>query len=314
MAQLEFVELAEGNIQDAISVCNMSLDYDVLCPSTLRRITFRDPNFESHLALIAYGDQKPLGFVVGCRRIKEPAEYVDPRSGWIKVIAAAHGSGRGEVEVLNLMCEFVETELKNLGAEVVRLTDFASWHIWAGIDLRYESILEVLENRGYSKVGEAVDYVIGLRGFYVPSRILKLRDELHRHGIAITLAARADGGDLCDWVKAKFGAGWAYEVATSIENAGNNGSGTLVAKDRGGDIVGFSTHGGLEPNWFGPIGVDESRRKSGVGSALLFESLRLMRLNGIAEAIIPWTGQLFFYTQVPGIVGIRHYHIMSKNL
>ena len=81
-----------------------------------------------------------------------------------------------------------------------------------------------------------------------------------------------------------------------------------------GEMIGFSTHGALNRDWFGPIGVDEKRRKSGVGSVLLFESRRLMRLNGVGEAVIPWTGHLFFYTQVPDIRGIRHYHIMSKML
>jgi hypothetical protein len=312
MVPLKFERLTEGNVRDALYVCNTSLPYDLLNPATLRRITFDDPNYEPGLALIAYGDDGPLGFAVGCRRIKEPAEYVNPKAGWIKLIAAIDQMEGG---VLDHLCQKVETELKGLGVEAVRLTDFASWHLWAGIDIRYESLLQMLERRGYSKVGEAIDYLIDLRAFAVPRRIRALGRALEGQGISIALATEKEGQDLGNWVKMKFGAGWAYEVATSLRNALKNGSGTLVAREgMTGEVIGFSTHGALEPHWFGPIGVDERRRKSGVGSALLFESLRLMRLNGIAEAVIPWTSHLFFYTQVPGIVGLRHYYIMGKKL
>jgi len=315
MGRLRFEELTERSIHDAVDVCNASLVHDFLNPSTLRRITFRDPNCEPSLALVAYDDGEPLGFAVGCRRIREPAELVDPTAGSIKILAGRASENRSETEVLDLLCEKVETELRRLGATTVRLTDFASWHIWAGIDVRYETILEVLEKRGYLKVGEAIDYLIGLGAFSIPRRVRRLREHLEGQGISIAVATLGESKGLCSWVKEKFSAAWAYEVATSIENAERNRSGTLVAKERTtGETMGFSTHGALEPNWFGPIGVDERKRRLGVGTVLLFESLRLMRLNGVANAVVPWTSDLFFYTQVPGIIGIRHYHTMSKGL
>jgi GNAT superfamily N-acetyltransferase len=295
--------------------CNSELPYDLLNPSTLRRITFGDPNFEPDLALVALDGGGPVGFAAGARRVREPVGRVDPSAGWIKVIAGTAGRRVSEADVLDSLCGKIVGELKRLGAKTIRVSDFASWHISPGIDVRYETILEVLERRGYSKVGEAVDYLIGLRAFSVPRRILRLREDLERQGMSIAMATSADYNVIRSWVGEKFGAGWAYEVAASLDNSDINRSGTLIAKDGGtGGIIGFSTHGALEPHWFGPIGVDPSRRKSGVGSALLFESLRLMRLNGIAEAVIPWTSHLFFYTQVPGIVGIRHYHTMGKRL
>ncbi len=58
----------------------------------------------------------------------------------------------------------------------------------------------------------------------------------------------------------------------------------------------------------------EEKRKMGLGSVLLFKTLDSMKKLGISRAIIPWTGHLFFYSQVPGIVGIRHYWVMEKKL
>ena len=78
--------------------------------------------------------------------------------------------------------------------------------------------------------------------------------------------------------------------------------------------MGFSVFGALEYHWFGPIGVLEEKRKQGLGSALLFRTLESMKGLGLPRAIIPWTGHLFFYSQVPGIVGLRHYWMMAKDL
>jgi len=309
---LRFEELTERNVQDAVRVCNSSLRYDSFKASTIRRVTFQDPNIEAGLAILAYEGEEPLGVAIGCRRTKQPPELVDPTAGWIKVLAGIAGKEIDELGVLNSICEKVENELSRLGAKNVRVSDMASWHVWPGIDLRYETILEVLEDRGYSKVGEAVDYLVNLRTFDIPRRIAKMRESLCQRGVSITLAEKDECDIISGWVKARFGPCWAFEVATSFKN---NESGKIIAKDRNtGDIIGFSTHGSLEPNWFGPIGVEEKHRKSGLGSVMLFETLRLMKLKGVSEAVIPWTSHLFFYTQVPGIVGIRHYHTMSKRL
>ncbi|MGQ9513988.1 MAG: hypothetical protein ACUVTL_02910 [Thermoproteota archaeon] len=315
MSKLKFEELNEKNIYEAINVCNASLQYDSFTVTTMRRISLQDPNLEAGLALVAYEGEEPLGVVIGCRRTKQPSELVDPVAGWIKLLAGIAGKEVDEFGVLNSVCERVETELAKLGAKVIRVSDMASWHMWPGIDLRYETILEVLERRGYTKVGQAVDYLVNLRNFTVPRRIIRIREELSKKGISISLAKREERKDLSSWVKTKFGPGWAFEVETSLTNTEERRSGTIIARDMSsGEIIGFSTYGALEWNWFGPIGVDEKRRNSGLGSVLLFESLKLMRLNGVIETVIPWTGHLFFYTQVPGIVGIRHYQIMSKRL
>lgn len=315
MSHLRFEELTEKNIPDAIAVCNRSLRYDSFDSSVLRKIVFQDPNFEPGLAFVAYEDGEPVGFAAGVRPIRQPPEEVYPSATWIKILAGVAGKENDEVEVISALCSRIEVELRNLGGKVVRISDFMRSRLWPGIDLRYETILEALEKSGYSKVGEAVDYIVSLRGFSVPRRIQRLQEELGKGGIVITPATRAGSESLCRWVKGEFYPGWGYEVAVSIENAEMASSGTLVAKDiKNGEIIGFATHGALNRDWFGPIGVDEKRRKSGVGSVLLFESLRLMRLKGVVEAVIPWTDHLFFYTQVPGIKGIRHYHIMSKNI
>ncbi|RLE79878.1 MAG: N-acetyltransferase, partial [Thermoprotei archaeon] len=64
----------------------------------------------------------------------------------------------------------------------------------------------------------------------------------------------------------------------------------------------------------GPIGVDSAVRGRGIGTVLLYKSLESLRVRGYRYIVIPWTGHLFFYTQLPGVKSIRHYWILEKKL
>lgn len=79
-------------------------------------------------------------------------------------------------------------------------------------------------------------------------------------------------------------------------------------------MLGFSGYGLLEPNWFGPIGVVEEMRGKGIGTVLLYKAITSLRLEEHRIIVIPWTNLLFFYSQLPGILGIRHFFRMAKRL
>ena len=114
-----------------------------------------------------------------------------------------------------------------------------------------------------------------------------------------------------EWIKNKFSPYWAFEAEVAVRE---EHGGLWISYDNNDNIIGFSVYGALEPNWFGPIGVDEKFRHLGIGSILLFKALNSLRLNGVRYAIIPWTQHLFFYSQIPGIIGIRHYYFLKLTL
>jgi GNAT superfamily N-acetyltransferase len=67
----------------------------------------------------------------------------------------------------------------------------------------------------------------------------------------------------------------------------------LVARHPDGHMVGFSTYGayrGLRER-FGPYGVDESSRGTGLGKVLLHDTLTRMRAEGAQSAWFLWTGE-----------------------
>ena len=211
---------------------------------------------------------------------------------------------------MNELCERMEARLREEGSKRLEYSAFASWHLLPGVDLRYEKLLDFLLGRGFRKSGECVDYVIDLQAFRIPGRVVRLEEDLVGGGTTIRLAEPGEKDRIRDFVREKSGFSWSFEAARAI---GPKGSGVWIAED-GGDITAFSVFGALEHHWFGPIGVSEDRRKKGLGSVLLFKTLQSMKDLGIPRAIIPWTGHLYFYSQVPGVVGLRHYWMMGKDL
>ncbi len=108
---------------------------------------------------------------------------------------------------------------------------------------------------------------------------------------------RVDGPDerLAAWIDFHFpGSWWSFEA----------GAGSAWVAERGGRIAGFAAFGarGLTFRWlrawreradvgvFGPFGVAEAQRGSGVGAALLTAALCALRETGYRFALIPAVG------------------------
>lgn len=303
---MKIVEFEERYFEEVRSLLNLSLSEDTISDRTLRRITFDDPNYDSKYALVAIEDEIPIGFVLGVRRKKEPKELIDAQKNlaWIKVFAVREGY-RGKKVATSLFDE-LEKRLKEDGSEKIRISDFPGWHLFCGIDLKYQDGISFLQRRDYKKVGEAVDYEIDLLNFYVPRRIL----ELNIKPAIVRRAKKEDENKVLGWVRSEFSVFWEYEAKVGFSYEKPK---LWIAEDDTG-VVGFSVYSALEPHWFGPIGVSAKTRLKGIGSILLFNCLKSMREEGQRIAVIPWTSHLYFYTQVPGIRRIRHYWIMEKKL
>lgn len=272
------------------------------------RCTYGDPNFDPELALVSVEDGRVVGFMLGSRRAKAPVPNPSDPTAFIKAFCVDPGYRRRGVA--NTMLEALEERLRAVGCEELRATDCASWHFFPGVDVRYEDALDFLEHRGFRKAGEAVNYLLDLSRFWFLRRVHNVEEAFEAEGIVFRRPGPAERDRVSAWVAEKFSPFWGYEAAATF---GEQGVKTLVAEE-GGETLGFASYGGLEPEWFGPIGVEERLRGKGIGSVLLFKALESMREEGLSEAVIPWTSHLFFYTQVPGVKGVEHYVILSKKL
>jgi len=94
-----------------------------------------------------------------------------------------------------------------------------------------------------------------------------------------------------NWVKKRFGDGWESEVDVSFSRKPIT---TFIAIEDN-QILGFATYDAAYLNFLGPMGVQKSKRKKGLGKALLFLALSSMKEMGYAYAIIGGVGPAKFY-------------------
>lgn len=299
-------ELSESDLPTIRGLTNRCLSRDAITDASIRRITFGDPNFSTSLTAVATEGGTIVGFMLGARRTKSPEEVVDAQKelGWIKLFCVSQQQRRKGIA--SLMLRKLEEKFKDNGVKSIRLCDYPAWTLFSGVDLMYEDAIAFLLAEGFRKTGEKVDYEIDLLDFHVPGTV----SAVGLDGVTVRKARIDERERLSRWAAEVFSPFWGYEVSEAFKFPQPK----LWIAEEGAKVIGFSEYSALEPHWFGPIGVDADFRKKGLGSVLLFKCLASMREEGQRLAVIPWTGHLFFYTQVPGVKRVRHYWIMQKEL
>ncbi len=96
---------------------------------------------------------------------------------------------------------------------------------------------------------------------------------------------------IVNWVLKNFSEGWASEVDVSLSKTPP----TCFVAIKNGSIIGFACYDSTSKGFFGPIGVLESERKTGVGKALVIKTLKQMYFDGYGYAIIGWAGPIDFF-------------------
>ncbi len=127
--------------------------------------------------------------------------------------------------------------------------------------------------------------------------------ELNRlagRGIVIRRAMAYEKQAVVQWVKHRFGTGWADECDVAFTRIPVS----CFIATKAGDIAGFACHDVTCLNFFGPTGVDEKYRNTGLGKALLFSCLHAMAARGYAYAVIGGAGPTEFFIKAAGALPI----------
>lgn len=120
-------------------------------------------------------------------------------------------------------------------------------------------------------------------------------------GVDIKRAIAPEKHIVSGWVAEKFSKGWASEAETAFSN--HPVSCFVAAKE--GRILGFACYDAACRGFFGPIGVDEDMRGTGVGKALTIRTLQAMAEAGYGYAIIGWAGPVNFFKKTVNAVVIE---------
>ncbi len=136
-----------------------------------------------------------------------------------------------------------------------------------------------------------VDILVDLRRIPDPSGALA---KVASVGIETRRARPREMGALVRWVADNFSEGWAFECGVALCRMPPC---CFVARAPD-EFVGFACFDVAQRGVFGPMGVHESWRKKGIGSALLLLSLRSMAEMGYRYAVIGEAGPVEFYRRV----------------
>ena len=95
-----------------------------------------------------------------------------------------------------------------------------------------------------------------------------------------------------------FSEGWVTEVRFTFQHDPIS----LHIARAGRRVAGFSAYdvNNFRTGWFGPMGTHTDFRGKSIGRVLLKRSLRDIRDQGNARAVIPWAGPIDFYSDACG--------------
>lgn len=125
--------------------------------------------------------------------------------------------------------------------------------------------------------------------------------KMQEQQVTIRTAMAYEKPKLLEWVATRFGASWAAEC----EIAFTNRPVSCHIATQAGEISGFACYDCTCRDYFGPVGVDESTRGSGVGTALIVSCLHSMATLGYAYAIIGAAHDAGFYRKAVGAIEIE---------
>ncbi len=119
-------------------------------------------------------------------------------------------------------------------------------------------------------------------------------------GITLRRARAFEKHTLANFARGNFSEKWASEIEVALTR--QPVSCWIATKDK--QVLGFSCYETTQRGFFGPTGVIESARGTGLGKALLFKALESLREIGYAYGIIGGVGPREFYEKNCGAIEI----------
>lgn len=120
-------------------------------------------------------------------------------------------------------------------------------------------------------------------------------------GISIRAALAPEKRLVVEWVRRHFSNGWASETEVTFARTPVS---CFIAV-AGQEIRGFACYDAIKPNFFGPTGVDQQLRSTGIGKALLLATLHAQAAQGYGYSIIGGVGPAEFYSKAVGAILIE---------
>jgi len=301
---------AVGDGPELAAVWSAAAPADPIGYPRFRDLFLLDRNFDPAGLKVAVSNGRVAGAAYAVRR---PGE---PDAGWIPFFFV-HPEMRGQ----GLGRELLTAALDWLRACGCTEADFSSYtpnYFLPGLDRsRYPAAWRLLVGLGFEPRYDAVAMDRSLVGYSMPAEVGKRLDELVGEGYSF---GTPTGDELTALIRLAgvFAADWARAIREAVV-AGMPLERIVVARDRGGRILGWAQHATYEGmiERFGPFGVLPSSRGTGLGKVLLHLTLTRMAAAGAHSAWFLWgdqesaAGRLYLRA---GFTVTRTFTILRANL
>ncbi|MGM7670312.1 GNAT family N-acetyltransferase [Microbacterium sp. A93] len=279
---------------DAVRLADLTavaMPRDAISADWFTHTVLLDPNFDPDGLIVAVDADTDdvLGFVYAVRAGRGIGP--DPDGGWITIgCVDPHARRQGiGTELLRRAKSF----LAGKGAKWINYAAYPLAYFVPGLDAQaYPEAAALFEKNGFQKLYTAAAMSINLSEYAMPEEVRELRATRVAEGYSFAAAGPDDLPETLSFASQRLAPDWGEAVRDSVLQNGRIDR-VIVARHPDGQMVGFATYGayrGLRER-FGPYGVDESCRGTGLGKVLLHDTLTRMRAEGAQSAWFLWTGE-----------------------
>ncbi|MFF4489849.1 GNAT family N-acetyltransferase [Streptomyces sp. NPDC001544] len=305
-----------GDGPQVVEAWRRSAPADPITPDRFRSLVLLDGNFDPEGLRVAVEGHRVVGAAYAVRRLTPmTGTDLEPEQGWIPfffVDPAARGRGLGR----RLLCD----ALAWLGSHDRTRVDFSPYtpnYFLPGLDTAaYPEAAGLLRSLGFRTLYEAAAMDRGLVGYRLPEGVAQRLTELTARGHRFATPSDDDLVELVALAGNHFNPDWARAIRVCLA-AGTPLDRVVVVRDPSGRLAGWAMHGAYESmdERFGPFGVLEDMRGTGLGTVLLHLVLDRMRARGAHSAWFLWTGEQspagHLYRKA-GFTTTRVFHVMRR--
>ncbi|WP_207711766.1 GNAT family N-acetyltransferase [Sulfobacillus harzensis] len=300
-----------------IETWNASMPQDGITEKVFVNRILTDANFDPEGLLVAEEEGQIVGGLVGIvRKTPMAGSNLEPETGWITAFFVhprfrQHGIGR------ELLAQ-ADTFFRSRNRSVVYFASYAPNYFVPGIDRQaYPEAAILLEKAGFKKLYQCAAMDKNLVGFEIPEDVRALEAARRNEGYVVENLTLPYVYGVIDFNNREFDPDWTRAIREALKQ-GVPMSNILICR-RDDEVVGFCIYGGYDGvgERFGPFGVAESLRGTGLGKVLLYRCLEQMRHDGLHGAWFLWTGERepagHLYLRA-GFAVTRRFDVMKKVL
>lgn len=307
---------APGDTPRILSVVTAAMPVDVITAEWFTENVLLDANFDPAGLIVAESGGDVVGFVFAVRSQGGAGIPVPDDGGWITIFAVHpdHQRQRIGTRLITAAKDF----LRAGGSRWVQVSGYPPSYFVPGVDPEaYPAAVAMLESLGFDTRSRPVAMDASLATYRTPETVLEVRAERVAEGYTFGVAGPDDLPEVIRHAATDLAPDWGEALRESVIRH-RRPDRVIVARDPKGAVVGFATYGAYRgvPDRFGPFGVLDTRRGTGLGKILLHETLTRMRAEGAHAAWFLWTGEQSpagHLYKATGFGVSRRFHVMQHD-